>query len=485
MKFLSHFNPANHLYIKLFLWFWLATIIMMSSSMWIIKQLDENVRFKPVRQSQLSEVDEYTQKLQAIIDSRAELGNIENTLVQIGMRNQIGLILVEPQNNEVISGLPRHMQPDKTSFTSISPDTPMISVDTGEGTFWGPGLVHYKNMNYMLFVGRPKPPGFVGSIRRQHPSIMFSIALCISGLLCFWFARSLVNPIQQLQEASKQMATGNLAIRVGSASKRRDEIGRLGRDFNFMSEQVERLMGSQKRLLADISHELRSPLARLQLSIGILQQKSEGNEDEHLDKGFLLSSISRIEKEAAQIEKMIAQVLTLSRLDNPQSILHKQVIDIQLLISPIISDARFEAQEQNKQVVFDNSVSYFIEGDVQMLSSAIENVLRNAVNYAANKVLVSIDVQQEGCLLLTILDDGKGIDEGQLSRIFEPFYRESLARDRASGGVGLGLAIAYQAILQHQGTIQASNTHEGGLQVSITLPLVKMKSDIELTSGLN
>lgn len=471
MNFWSRYNPANNLYIKLFLWFWFATVIMVSSSAWVINKLNDDVRFKPVRQPQLIEVDKYSEKLQALIDSEQIFGDIERVLVQIGMQNQLGLILVDPQNNEIISGLPHHIRPDKASFTSISPDTPVISVDTGEGPFWGPGIVHYNNTNYMLFIGKPKPPGFIGSVRRQHPGVMLSIALCISGFLCFVFARSLVNPIRQLQHASQQMAAGNLTSRVGSASLRHDEIGRLGRDFNIMSEQVEILLTSQKRLLADISHELRTPLTRLQLSIGIVQQQAEQKNDE-----FLRTSLDRIEKEASLIEQMIAQVLTLSRLEYTSVQEDKTLLNVKNLLQPIISDAQFEAQGHDKEVAFECPDNINVLGNARLLSSAIENVLRNAVKYATHHITVSVTAEGRQ-LMLKIDDDGLGIEPHQLERIFEPFYRESLARDRKSGGIGLGLAIAQRAIIQHHGVIQASNKPQGGLVVNISLPLDNVNQD--------
>jgi two-component system sensor histidine kinase CpxA len=465
MKSLSRFNPANNLYIKVFLWFWIATIIMVSSSAWIIKKLNDEVRYRPIRQYQLSELTRITDKLQNVLEKRQDGDNLERLLTQIGMRYKLGFILVEPESKKVLSGLPHHMRLDSDVFLTISPETPAISIDSGQGEFFGPGLIDVNNKGYMLFIGKPMPPGFFGSVRRQHPGVMLSIALTISAILCFLFARSLVKPIRQLQHASQQMAAGDLTARVGSASLRHDEIGRLGRDFNLMSQQVEILLSSQKRLLADISHELRSPLARLQLSIGIVQQQAES-------KGvdFLQTSLDRIEKEAAQIEKMIAQVLMLSRLDNPQALQHKESLDIQSLLSAIISDAQFEAQEYQKQVVVSQSEQAEVVGDAQMLSSAIENVLRNAVKYAHKNIDVSMFCE-ERLLHIVITDDGKGIEQNHLQRIFEPFYRESLARDRDSGGVGLGLAIAYQAVLQHKGSIQAINSHFGGLEVSITLPL--------------
>ena len=465
MSWLARFNPANNLYLKVFLWFWLATLIMVSSSAWIIHKLNDEVRYRPIEKSQLGDLNRATERLQNVLDKRAELDNPERLLGQIGMRHQMGFILIDPKSKEVLSGLPRRMQPDEKIFTHINPETPAISIESSRGEFFGPGLITLHEKQYMLFVGQPLPPGFFGAVRRQPPWVMISIAFSISGLLCFWFARSLLKPIRQLQHASQLMAAGDLSARVGSASQRHDEIGRLGRDFNFMSQQVEILLSSQKRLLADISHELRSPLARLQLSIGIVQQQAETMNDD-----FLRTSLDRIEKEAVQIEKMIAQVLMLSRLDNPHTLQHQQSIDMPALLSAIISDAQFEAQEQNKQVVLLDNEPATVLGDAQMLSSAIENVLRNAVKYANKRIEVQM-LKDEHCLNIIISDDGKGINDSQIMRIFEPFYRESLARDRDSGGVGLGLAIAHRAVVQHKGSIQAKNLANSGLQVSIALPL--------------
>ena len=466
MKTLSRFNPANNLYIKVFLWFWLATIIMVSASAWIINQLNDDVRYRPIRNSQLSELNRVSDKLQSLIEKRQELDNIERLLTQISKRYQIGFFLVEPDGKKILSGLPRHIRLNEDVFLNISPDTPAIAIYSGQGEFFGPRLIQVNDKRYMLFIGKPTPPGFFGSVRRQHPGVMLSIALGISAILCFLFARSLVKPIRQLQHASQQMAAGDLSARVGSASKRHDEIGQLGRDFNLMSQQVEILLTSQKRLLADISHELRSPLARLQLSIGIVQQQAESADDD-----FLRSSLDRIEKEAAQIEKMIAQVLMLSRLDNPQALQHKESLDIHSLLAAIVSDAQFEAQEQQKEVVLSQNTKASIVGDAQMLSSAIENVLRNAIKYAKKRIEVTV-YGDKNSLHILISDDGEGIEQSQVLRIFEPFYRESLARDRDSGGVGLGLAIASQAIMQHKGSIQAKNTEAGGLVVHISLPLL-------------
>ncbi|WP_340677926.1 HAMP domain-containing protein, partial [Paraglaciecola sp.] len=400
MKRLSRYNPANNLYIKVFLWFWIGTIIMVSSSAWIINKLNDEVRYRPIRKSQMNELRHIGAKLQKVLARKQNVENPERLLSQIGMRYQIGFILVEPGGKNVLSGLPRHMRFDEEVFFNITPETPAISINSGQGEFFGPGIINFNDKHYMLFIGKPTSFGFFGAVRRQHPAVMLSIALSISAILCFLFARSLVRPIRQLQYASQQMAAGDLSARVGSASKRHDEIGHLGRDFNIMSQKVEILLSSQKRLLADISHELRSPLARLQLSIGIVQQQAETMDDD-----FLRTSLDRIEKEAAQIEKMIAQVLMLSRLDNPQALHHKESIDIQSLLSAIISDAQFEAQEQHKEVVISQCDKAEVVGDAHMLSSAIENVLRNAVKYA-HKIINMRVYCEDSFLHIVITDDG-------------------------------------------------------------------------------
>lgn len=319
----------------------------------------------------------------------------------------------------------------------------------------------------MLFTAFVQPGGLLRVVRHEYPGLFLFFLISFSGGLCYLFVRSLLKPIIEVQRASRRMASGDLAVRVGSASNRMDEIGQLSRDFNSMSETVETLLNGQKRLLADISHELRSPLARLQLSIGIAQQQPS----EHISIDSQLA-LERIEKEANQIESMIAQVLMLSRLDNQAAVLNKQSVSIAQLMSPILNDAMFEAKQKDKHITYNPKLDpdYKIFVEPQLLGSAIENILRNAIHYSVSEILVKVE-QSAGQIIWIIEDDGHGIDEQQIEKIFEPFYRSSTARDRNSGGVGLGLAIACRAVLQHNGKITASNLDSGGLQVKISLPM--------------
>jgi two-component system sensor histidine kinase CpxA len=312
----------------------------------------------------------------------------------------------------------------------------------------------------------PRPGGSLRVIRQEYPGLFTLFLLCLSGALCYLFVRSLLKPISQLQNASKQMASGDMGVRVGSASLRLDEIGQLGRDFNHMSAQVESLLNAQKRLLADISHELRSPLTRLQLSIGIALQQDKSDMSDKT-----LTALQRIEKESLQIEEMIAQVLLLSRLDNQQPLEDLQPVSLEQLMIPIITDAQFEAEQKNKELRYQKAEGVNLLAQPHLLGSALENIIRNAIRYSNHLIEVSVSIQDKHIVWL-IIDDGNGVKEGQLDRIFEAFYRESTARDRNSGGVGLGLAIAQHAISKHHGHIHVKNKTCGGLIVTVSIPFM-------------
>lgn len=467
MSGLSRFNPAKSLFFRVFLWFWLATLLIVISSVWLVNQLGSEAKYRPLNPQQQKDLVTATRKLQNQIDSRTANVSIKRLLNNVGKRNRFGLILVDLSTREVIHGVPRHRRFKNEVFDDFDQQSSPLMLQVGGVSFVGPGLLQANQTDYMLFLVAPRPGGSLRLIRDEYPGLFITFLISISMGLCYLFVRGLLNPISQLREASKQMATGEMGSRVGSASRRLDEIGQLGRDFNYMSEQVERAINNQKRLLADISHELRSPLTRLQLSIGIALQQNESEVSVNM-----LAALERIEKEALQIEKMIAQVLLLSRLDNQQPIQNLQTVSLEQLMTPIIADAKFEAEHKNKELSYQADDNINLHIDPQLLGSAIENVLRNAIHYSNRLIQVSVSVQDKH-IVWVIEDDGSGIDESQLSRIFEAFYRESTARDRNSGGVGLGLAIAHHAVSKHQGLIQANNKPDGGLRVKISIPFVR------------
>jgi two-component system sensor histidine kinase CpxA len=465
---LSRFNPAKSLFFRVFLWFWLAALLIFFSSVWLSNQLGSEAKYKPLNTQQQKKLVTLTRKLQNQIDMPSDNVSLKKMLNQLSKRNRYDVILIDISTREFVNSGTRHRRFKKEIFDDFNQDSSPLMLEVGALDFVGPGLLKTNQTDYMLFLVSKQPRGKLRVVRHEYPGIFILFMTFLSLGLCYLFVRELLNPITQLRYASKRMATGELGVRVGNASRRLDEIGQLGRDFNYMSEQVERLVTGQKRLLADISHELRSPLTRLQLSIGIALQQNEADITANT-----LAALDRIEKEALQIESMITQVLLLSRLDNQQPIQNLQTMSLEQFMTPIITDAQFEAEHKNKEVSYRTDEHINLHIEPQLLSSAIENILRNAIHYSDHLIQVSVSVKGK-YIEWVIEDDGNGIEESHVDKIFEAFYRESSARDRNSGGVGLGLAIAQHAISKHQGFIQASNKPQGGLLVKISIPFTRL-----------
>jgi two-component system sensor histidine kinase CpxA len=467
MKGLSRFNPARSLFFRVFLCFWLAALLIFFSSVWLSKQFGPETKYRLLDTLQQKKLVTLTDKLQNQVDKQNGNVALKKILNQVSRRNHFGFILIDPATREIVHRVTRFKRVNTDVFDDFDLQSSPLMLEVEGITFVGPGMIKANQNEYMLFLVKPRPGKNLRAIRHEYPGIFIAFMISLSFGLCYLFVRGLLNPIAQLRYASKRMAAGEMGVRVGNASRRLDEIGQLGRDFNFMSEQVESLLNSQKRLLADISHELRSPLTRLQLSIGIALQQNESDMSANM-----LAAMERIEKEARQIEDMIAQVLLLSRLDSQQPIQNLQLISIQQIMTPIIIDAQFEAEQKNKQLSYQAHQNFSLHADPLILSSAIENILRNAIHYSNHLIQVYVSLQYEH-IVWVIEDDGNGIEESQLDRVFEAFYRESSARDRNSGGVGLGLAIAQHAISKHHGFIEASNKPQGGLLVKISIPFTK------------
>jgi two-component system sensor histidine kinase CpxA len=246
----------------------------------------------------------------------------------------------------------------------------------------------------------------------------------------------------------------------------RDEIGGLVRDFDAMAERLETLVNEQNRLLNDISHELRSPLARLNVALGLARQRT-GPE--------AIGVLARIELESTRLEEMIDRLLTLSRLEAGQALLDRSSLRLGELIQEIVKDADFEAQSRHCHVRYNVEREAEITGSPSLLRSAIENVVRNAMRYTreGSDVDVSLEVETNSpeTAVIRVCDHGPGVPEAALDKLFWPFFRVDDARGRQTGGSGLGLAITDRAVRLHGGTVSAANQANGGLCVEIRLPL--------------
>jgi len=298
--------------------------------------------------------------------------------------------------------------------------------------------------------------------------VMHLVAFLITaGGVCYWLARYITSPIDKLREATHRIAGGDLVARVGeSLGKRRDEIGELGGSFDMMASRIDFLMSAQRRLLRDISHELRSPLARLVIALELARKRANPEAHGHLD---------RIEREAGRLNELIEQLLVLVRWEHGADRASFEPVEISDLLEEVAADAEFEVRDRNCTVRVECEEKYVVSGMVELLRSAFENIVRNAVYYTREGTEVVVTVRPEegvkSMVAIEIRDHGPGVPEEALKELFRPFYRVSESRDRGGGGVGLGLTIAERAVSLHGGTVSAANAPEGGLLIRISLPI--------------
>ncbi|MBL4903796.1 MAG: HAMP domain-containing protein [Desulfocapsa sp.] len=288
------------------------------------------------------------------------------------------------------------------------------------------------------------------------------VVLFIAGAGCYLLARSLTAPIRDLRKATQQMSKGDFSTRINLANRRKDEIAGLSRDFNTMAERTQSLIRSQKRLLRDVSHELRSPLTRQTLALELAKQRFSNGEP----------YLARIEKESRRLGELIDQLLILTRLEGNMDNCLKEPVDLHKLLTSIVHDAAFEAVYQDRGVDIRTLAEVTVSGSIEMIHRALENVIRNGLRYTAIGSNVEITLSKDDPIAtITVRDHGTGIPQEYHEQIFKPFFRVEKSRNQDSGGTGIGLAIAKQAILMHNGSILARNARTGGLVIEIRLPL--------------
>jgi two-component system, OmpR family, sensor histidine kinase CpxA len=317
--------------------------------------------------------------------------------------------------------------------------------------------------DYIFATELPAGPRAAFGMDKLAVALRCAVALAVSGFICYLLTLYLTGPILRLREAAQQLAQGKLSVRAAIRIERRgDELGALGRDFNTMAARIEELVSRQRQLIFDISHELRSPLARLNVALDLAREGKAGN-----------LPFNHMESDLARLNEMIGRLLTLARLDTAAIPVEMTSVNLADLVRQIVDDAGFEAQSRNVAINMAAPEECYARGNAELLQSAIENIVRNAIRYtdaAAASVDVSLEFGDKSNVLLTIRDHGKGVPEDDLGRVFQPFFRVAEARDRESGGAGLGLAIADRVIRIHRGTIRAENAQPSGLKVVIEIP---------------
>ncbi|WP_240537177.1 envelope stress sensor histidine kinase CpxA [Marinomonas flavescens] len=322
----------------------------------------------------------------------------------------------------------------------------------------GPIPIVLAGSNYQFYIGEKwnRPPSFLINLF-DHPFQLLLVVMLVSTPFLLWLSWALSQPARLLERAAQSVARGEFKIDP-KLEKGSSEFRQAGASFNQMVEAINQMISRQQRLLSDISHELRSPLTRLRMAQALAIRK-QGESQE----------LTRIDTEAQRLEQMISKLLELSHMQ-VDSHLNRQNQPLQSIWEALLEDTQFEAEQMGKHLTFTAIPERNINGHPQLLVSALENIVRNAIYYGKDKIQVSMRVIAEQ-LVIRVEDDGDGVPEEELSAIFRPFYRVSTARDRHSGGTGLGLSITESAVRQHNGSIKAARSSLGGLLIEIHLPL--------------
>jgi two-component system sensor histidine kinase CpxA len=324
-----------------------------------------------------------------------------------------------------------------------------------------PHLIGPNNEEYRLLFARA-PVTVLGILMWPGTQVaVISIAILAAAIMSVLLARYLSSPIMRLQKATRALAAGALETRVGRPFNRRsDEVGTLARDFDAMAERIQALVTAKETLLRDVSHELRSPLARIRMALALAQRRAGLEAQPDLD---------RIEREAEKLDALIGQVMTLTRLRTATAP-RREAVRLDQLVGEVVDDARFEHPASRVELTTSGPIE--VRGDADGLKSAIENVVRNALIYGdpAQPVEVEATSSADGALV-RVLDRGPGVPDSELSRIFEPFYRTDKSRDHQKGGQGIGLAITTRVTELHGGSVTARNRNGGGLEIDLKLPL--------------
>jgi signal transduction histidine kinase len=455
------------LFIKIFLWFWLATIFIIGATLVLTSLI---APYSPMREDghQAGRLAHDGQRAVRIL----EQGGPEalRTFLEARERRPGVRYFLFDENSESVTG--RHPSSDMRDLAGRAKDSEVTEFKRLDNSIMLAQSVYGNgDRHYIIAAELPYRPRFSPVWRFLNPrflSIRLLVIFIVASIFCSWLAWYLTAPVRKMRTVTQQIAEGDLKSRVGSYfGSRRDELSDLGRDLDLMGERIESLLSAQSRLLRDISHELRSPLARLNVALELARQRSGKEAGDSLD---------RIEREAKRLNDLIGQLRTLTLLESGAEEMNKKPLDLSLLVKKIADDADFEARNRNRSVDLTLNENITIKGSEELLHRALENVVRNAVRYTAEGTEVEISLQsQKGDgkenAVFVVRDHGTGVPESALDLLFQPFYRISDARDRHSGGMGIGLSITDRAVKLHGGTVTAENHPDGGLLIKVTLPV--------------
>ncbi|MBM6549740.1 HAMP domain-containing sensor histidine kinase [Marinomonas ostreistagni] len=383
------------------------------------------------------------------------VGALEEEAAKYEKKLQGSIFIYQENGRPLLRPLPRNFRESPDSGDPMDDGSAQASADARRSQFIQ--VIGASNTQYLLVF---RPLDKAGPVSPWAITLLSLLGLLVSSaILAYW----LLGPLLKLQKITRLFGQGDMTARVDQRLvDRNDAIGNLAREFNEMAGRIETLLSSKERLLRDVSHELRTPLARIEVALTIAEDK-QGQE---VQQNYL----HRIRNELHELDELIGQVLTLSRLEAAS--MQKEQIKVQPWLDDIVADVQFESQLRGISIARTGDAPKLLYGDSVQLRHAVENVLRNACFYSGDnsRVELSSDVV-DGRAVISIKDNGPGVADEMLDKIFHAFFRSSSARESNSGGFGVGLTIAKRIAQAHNGEIQAFNRPEGGLEVRFCLPV--------------
>ncbi|MCF6203521.1 MAG: ATP-binding protein [Methylococcaceae bacterium] len=474
---------SHSLFWKIFLYFWVSMMLFGIFSTLInakIRQTERNSPYTPVsviikRSHQLIKQDTNKTVLREwLVESQDRIQS--NTVYILDSKGKD--LLNRPLNTRMQQALHEYSKEPQKFYSYLqNPDSiffearPQHSNDIPP--LPGPAIIIIKLVSnsgesYTLIIDNKTNRNNWVFWRSVSIGTRIAMAFLLSGIICSFLARYLTIPLQKLRIATHRIASGHFDSSMNKKiAKRKDEIGDLGRDFDSMVKRIEITLQSQQRLLRDVSHELRSPLARLQIALGLAYQCTNG---------LIQPELQRIEKEVERLNDLISQSLSLARISSQASIPKKTKINLTELLKEVVETAKYEAQNKKCHIISTQMDNCFINGNKDLLYSGLENILRNAIQHTKIGTHVETSLILSNTYppvaTLTICDHGMGVPESDIDELFKPFFQVDEARTQQNEGYGIGLAIADRAIHLHNGSIRIANIAEGGLEVSIQLPVL-------------
>jgi signal transduction histidine kinase len=443
----------NRLFTKILLWFVLTVLVSMSASFYIWNVVNRNTP-----QRQFSGMNYEMREARKAWETEGKAG-LERVLASVKDATGGEPYLADANNRDVLSGKDWSAEiaanPTRGRGGRGGPLFPIVRIEAAHSPFFiSTTTSRDAKYHFLVFFVNREPISSTGwSV--QVPTQTWWM-LGIFALLCYLLARHLTAPLRRMQKTIERFGKGDFSARVNS--RRSDEFGQLARAVDQMAERIDLLLKSQKRLLQDISHELRSPLARL----GVAVELARGG-------GDATTALNRVEREADRLNTLVGELIQVTRAEGDPDGLATEPVQLDDLVRTILDDVHIEADR--KRIVLRPSIAAAeLQGNPELLRRAIENIIRNAIRYSPEESQVDVRLERNSENLKVIVRDyGSGVPPEALTNIFDPFYRVEKDRGRMSGGVGLGLAIAKRAVELHRGRMTASNVNPG-LQVEIELP---------------